>query len=128
METQKPSGFCQLDGCFTYVKNKIRKYCSRECHEKAIGLNIPKCKNPECSNKVKRGRDLFCSRACYTLVKNKNAHNSCQRPGCLNLLTSRKSTRKYCSQTCYKLDKSTSSIINSKKVIQSDKQTPFIFV
>jgi hypothetical protein len=105
IEQIKPKDLCQLEGCYTHVKNKRRKYCSRECHEKAIGARIPKCQNPACNNRVKRGRNHYCSWDCYKVDNNKNAHDTCQRVGCCNTLTSRKSTRKYCSQECYKLDK-----------------------
>lgn len=104
MEMLKPKGLCQLNGCFKHVKNKRRKYCSRECHEKSVGANIPKCNNPSCKNRVKRGRNLYCSWECYKIVNGKNAPDTCQREGCCNSLVSRKSTRKYCSQACYKLD------------------------
>ena len=104
MESTKPKGLCELEGCYTHVKTKRRKYCSRECHEKAIGAKIPTCHNPACNNRVKRGRNYYCSWDCYKVHNNTNAHESCQRNGCSNELTSRKSTRKYCSQECYKLD------------------------
>lgn len=106
MEQTKPQGLCQLDGCYTHVKNKRRKYCSRECHEKSISAKIPKCQSSECNNRVKRGRNQYCSWDCYKVDNNKNAHETCQRTGCCEPLTSRKSTRKYCSQECYKLDHS----------------------
>lgn len=104
MESTKPKSLCQLDGCFTHVKNKRRKYCSKECHSKSKEAKIPTCYNPDCNNKVKRGRNHYCSWECYKIVNNKNAHTTCQREGCSNPFTSRKSTRKYCSQACYKLD------------------------
>ena len=104
MEQKKPEGICSLEGCYAHTKNKRRKFCSRECHEKAIGAKIPKCQNPECEKRVKRGRNQYCSWECYKVDNNKNAHECCQRVGCTEPLTSRKSTRKYCSQECYKLD------------------------
>ena len=104
MEQTKPQGLCSLDGCYTHTKNKRRKYCSIECHKKAIGAKIPKCLNPVCETRVKRGRNQYCSWDCYKVDNNKNAHEHCQRVGCESPLISRKSTRKYCSQQCYKLD------------------------
>lgn len=103
-DLMKPKDLCGLNGCYTPVKTKRRKYCSKECHAKAVGANVPQCNNPACNNRVKRGRNQFCSWECYKIVNDKNAHDTCQREGCCNPLTSRKSTRKYCSQTCYKLD------------------------
>lgn len=104
LEQTKPEGLCSLDGCYTHVKNKRRKYCSRECHEKAIGAKIPKCGNPACEKRVKRGRNQYCSWECYKVDNDTNAHEKCQRVGCCTPLVSRKSTRKYCSQDCYRLD------------------------
>jgi hypothetical protein len=103
-EQLKPSNLCALEGCYTHLKNKRRKYCSRECHEKAIGARIPTCHNPACKIRVKRGRNLYCSWTCYKVDNDTHAHETCQRVGCDSPLTSRKSTRKYCSQECYKLD------------------------
>lgn len=104
LEQTKPKGLCRYEGCFTPVKNKRRVYCSRECHEKEIGASIPKCGNPACAKRVKRGRNQFCSWECYTVVNSKDAHTNCQRVGCNEPLISRKSTRKYCSQECYRID------------------------
>jgi hypothetical protein len=103
-QTTKPQGTCQLEGCNKRVKNKRRVFCSRECHKKSIGAKIPKCGNPECNNRVKRGRNLYCSWECYKIHNDVHAHDICQRKGCNEELTSRKSTRKYCSQGCYRLD------------------------
>lgn len=100
----KPEGLCALEGCNTHVKTKRRKYCSRKCHEKAIGSQIPTCHNPACGKRTKRGRNLYCSWDCYKIDNNKHAHETCQRIGCEEKLISRKSSRKYCSPECYKLD------------------------
>ena len=104
LEQTKPQGMCKLDGCFTYVKNKRRKFCSKECSIKSKGAKIPKCENKNCNKKVKRNRNHYCSWKCYRICTDKHAHDTCQHAGCNNPLTSRKSTRKYCSQECYKLD------------------------
>lgn len=104
MEQTKPTNLCEFEGCQNQKKHSKRKYCSRKCHEKAIGSKIPTCHNADCGKRVRRGRNLYCSWTCYKIDTNKNAHNSCQRTGCENPLTSRKASRKYCSQTCYKLD------------------------
>jgi len=100
----KPQGLCKFEGCSNKVKNKRRIFCSRECHEKSIGAKIPKCTNPACNKRVKRGRNQYCSWTCYKVHNNVNAHELCQRQGCKEKLVSRKSTRKYCSQDCYRLD------------------------
>lgn len=104
LEQTKPQGLCKLKGCSNKVKNKRRLFCSRECHKSHIGSKIPKCENPACEKRVKRGRNQYCSWTCYKVHNDVHAHDTCQRTGCDHKLTSRKSTRKYCSQECYRLD------------------------
>lgn len=100
----KPADRCERDGCNKHKKNPKRKYCSRKCHEKVIGSRIPTCHNPKCGKKVKRGRNLYCSWTCYKIDTDTHKFETCIRPECNNPLTSRKSSRKYCSPECYRLD------------------------
>lgn len=98
---------CDLGSCEKEFRpyRKGMKYCSRVCYVKSVQSADRFCINKMCGKKLEtKNQKKYCSQSCFYNHKHGYLtwNHICQKAGCENKLTDKRSSRKYCSHECYK--------------------------
>ena len=92
---------CNLCGKHFFSANKVKRYCSEECKQKANG--ITSCTYCGKLFQKKKPNHHFCSTDCKNAfwVKSIAVHEERKCPVCGKLFISNNDKQEYCSRTCY---------------------------